>query len=380
MRRRVWWGLVVCLALVLGATSPAWAGEGRVGGRVQHATSGQPVDGATVVLHAFSQMEEREAGRAVTGPDGAFQFAVAYDEETVFWVSTEYSGVRYTSDFLRLTDAEPEATALIQVYETTGSPKDIQIERGHLIVEFVDSAVHVAELYVVGNGGQATYVGDEQGRTLQFLLPPGAMEVAVDDAPPGGRFVREGDVLWDTAPVLPGPSVAQHIVDYFLPYDPEQGLDLTRAYAYPALQVNLMVPQVGVDVDCNLEFMGTVGTERTYRVWRAASLAAGETWSVRFRGKPIAGVAGAPAALGTGSVPLVALGGLAFLALAALLFLGLRGRGRGQEDPERLLEAIARLDDAYESGELDEGAYHRRRAALKEALVGQMARRDRGQP
>lgn len=369
---------VACLVLLLGAAAPAWAGEGRIGGRVEHATSGQPVAGATVVLHAFSQMKEEEAGRAVTGPDGAFRFAVVYDAEKVFWVSTEYRGIRYTSDPLRLTDAEPEAVAVLRVYETTASPEGIRIARGHFIAEFAEGAVHVAELYVISNEGQATYVGDERGRTLQFLLPPGAAEIAVDGEPPDDRFVREGDILWDTEPVPPGEAVAQHIVDYLLPYDPEVGLDLARSYAYPALQVNLMVPQVGVDVETDLEFTGTVGTERTYRVWRGTVLTPGETWSVRFRGKPTVAAAGTPAVSATGSVPLVALGGLTFLALTALLFLGLRSRGKPREDPERLLEAMARLDDAYESGELDEAIYRERRAALKEALAEQVAQGRRG--
>ncbi len=371
----------VCLALLLGAAAPVWAGEGRIGGRVEHATSGQPVEGATVVLHAFSQMKEEEAGRAITGPDGAFQFAVAYDAEKVFWVSTEYKGIRYTSDLLRLTDEKPEATAVLQVYETTASPDGIRIARGHFIVEFAEGAVHVAELYVISNEGQAAYVGDGQGRTLQFLLPPGAAEVVVDDAPPEGRFVREGDILWDTAPVPPGEAVAQHIVDYVLPYDPEKGLDLTRSYAYPVAQVNLMVPQVGVDVESDLEFTGTVGAERTYLVWRGTALAPGEAWSVRFRGRPQAGMAGTAeesAASVQGLGPLVAFGGLAFLALATLLFLGLGSRRRALEDPERLLEAIARLDEAYEGGELDEVTYRTRRAALKKALTEQVARGRRG--
>ncbi|MGC8837948.1 MAG: hypothetical protein ACP5UM_05975, partial [Anaerolineae bacterium] len=276
MRQRVWWGLAVCLALLLGTVAPVWAGEGRIGGRVENLTTGQPVEGVAVVLHAFSEMKEEEAGQAVTGPNGAFQFSVAYDAGKVFWVSTEYRGVRYTSDLLRLTDEQPEATTLLQVYETTASPDEIRIARGHFIVEFAEGAVHVAELYVISNKGQETFVGDAQGRTLQFLLPPGAMDVAVDDAPPGGQFVREGDILWDTAPVPPGEAIAQHIVDYLLPYDPEKGLDLTRSYAYPVVQVNLMVPQVGVDVESDLEFTGTVGAERTYLVWRGTSLAPGE--------------------------------------------------------------------------------------------------------
>jgi hypothetical protein len=384
MRQKSSWVAVACLALLLGVAAPVWAGEGRIGGRVERAASGQPVEGVTVVLHAFSGMKEEEAGRAVTGPDGAFQFSATYDEGKVFWVSVEYEGVRYTSDLLRLTDAQPEATAVLQVYETTASPEHIRIARGHFIVEFAEGAVHVAELYVISNGGQATFVGDEQGRTLQFLLPPGATDVMVDDAPPGGQFVQEGDVLWDTAPVPPGESTVQHIVDYLLPYDPDRGLDLVRSYAYPALQVNLMVPQVGVDVESDLEFMGTVGTERTYLVWRGTSLAPGQAWSVRFRGRPEAGAAEASgkAAASPAGPPglLVAFGGLALLVLGAFLFVGLRGRGRAREDPERLLDAIARLDEAYEDGELDEATYRERRAALKEALARQVARGRRGGP
>ncbi|MGQ9567940.1 MAG: hypothetical protein ACUVWW_07790 [Anaerolineae bacterium] len=378
MRRNFLWVAAACLVL-LSVASPAWAGEGRIGGRVELGASGKPVEGATVVLHAFREMKEEEVGRTVTGADGAFQFSVAYDAGKVFWVSTEYQGIRYTSDLLRLTDEQPEATAVLQVYEATANPEHIRIARGHFIVEFAEGAVHVAELYVVGNEGLATYVGDEQGRTLQFLLPPGATDVTVDDAPPSSRFVREGDVLWDTAPVLPGESVAQHLVDYVLPYDPDQGLEIVRSYAYPVAQVNLMVPQVGVDVESDLEFTGTVGAERTYLVWRGASLAPGQTWTARFRGRPQVGTAGEPAAtLVPERRPLVAFGGLAFLVLAAFLVLGLRTGGKAREDPERLLEAIARLDEAYEDGELDEATYRERRAALKEALVRQVAQGRRG--
>lgn len=380
MRRNAWLGLAVALALMLSAAAPVWAGEGTIQGRVENASTGRPVEGATVVLHVFSEMKEEVLGETTTGADGAFQFSVDYDENKVFWVHTEYSGVRYVSDLLRLSDEEPNAMATLQVYETTDDPAGVQITRGHLIVEFVEGAVHVSELYVVGNMGHATYVGDVEGRTLQFLLPMDAMDVMVDDQPPGEEFVREGDVLWGTAPVPPGPAVAQHIVSYLLPYSPDAGLELVREYAYPVEQVNLMVPQVGVEVTSDLEFVGTVGAERTYLAWRGSSLAPGETWSVRIQGEPAAtgGTPGMPAAARPGGAtgvpfPLLAGGGLALLALGALAFLGLRRRTVPVQDPERLLDAIARLDEAYEAGELDEEGYRERRQALKEALAKAVA-------
>lgn len=379
MRRNVWLGLAVVLALMLAICPPVWAGEGTIQGRVENASTGQPVEGATVVLHVFSEMKEAVLEEGTTGADGAFQFSVDYDENKVFWVHTEYSGVRYVSDLLRLSDEEPNATTTLRVYETTNDPAGLQITRGHLIVEFVEGAVHVSELYVVGNVGHATYVGDAQGRTLQFLLPMDAMDVMVDDQPPGEAFVREGDVLWGTAPVPPGPAVAQHIVSYLLPYSPDAGLELVREYAYPVEQVNLMVPQVGVEVTSDLEFVGTVGAERTYLAWRGSSLAPGETWSVRIQGEPTGGMAsGMPAAARPGGaagvpLPLVAGGGVALLVLGVLAFLGLRRRTVPVQDPERLLDAIARLDEAYEAGELDEEAYRERRQALKEALAKAVA-------
>jgi len=383
MRGRAWVLLAAACFWLLGGVGLVWADEGRIAGSVQNGTTGQPAAGLTVVLHVFSGMTEQEPMTAVTGPEGAFEFAVPLDEGSAYWLTTTHEGVPYATDLLRPPLDQPEITVTLQVYDATPDPSAIQIERGHLIVDFGPGELRVAELYVMSNLGQRTFVGDESARTLQFLLPDGAMGVQVGESAPGDRFVVDGGAVWDTAPLLPGRSVAQHVVTYRLPYDPGEELELVREYAYPVAQLNLLVPQVGVDVTCDdLQFAGTIGSELVFLNWRGESLAQGDTWSVHFRGEPSGGAdePAAPIPGPAGRVPLWVGMGIALLAvLTPLVYLALRRRrAPSAVGQDRLLDDIARLDAAYEAGELDEAAYRREREERKAELI-QLLRQAPGQ-
>lgn len=260
------------------------------------------------------------------------------------------------------------------------NPSHIQIERGHLIVDFGQDELRVAELYVLSNLGSQAFMGDASGRTLQFLLPEAAEEVQVDGAPPGGRFILDEGSVWDTEPLPPGQSVAQHIISYVLPYDPDAGLQLVRQYAYPVARLNLLVPLVGVEVTCdNLDFAGTTGGAQVFQVWRGEGLEPGATWSVRFRGRPSAGM-GQPAlsTAGPGQSPFF-LGGVAagFLVLLGLMVsVVVRRRGKAEVPPllasatqSQLVDELARLDNAFADGRVEETAYQQQREALKQELI-----------
>ncbi len=128
----------------------------------------------------------------------------------------------------------------------------------------------------------------------------------------------------------------------------------------------------------------------TYEGYRLTNtpLAAGETLSYRVYRDPEAAAA-AQATNVTGSndanesgnflednaMLIIGLGGLLVLAGAVFLWYDLQksrlktataGSAGGNQDG--VLSAIARLDERYEAGEIDDATYQERRAALKEAL------------
>jgi hypothetical protein len=177
-------------------------------------------------------------------------------------------------------------------------------------------------------------VGDEEGQTVQFLLPVGAINVRVDEVEVAGKFIIDDETIWATDPLPPGTAVTQHVIGYMLPYNPDEELVLAREYAYPVSSLNLLVPEVGVEVAVSgLELKGTMGQQQQYLNYAAENLPQGERWSVTFRGQPTAGTGMGTSSTSEGiPVPessqrtLLAIGlGLTVLAaFAPFVYLGLR--------------------------------------------------------
>ena len=279
-----------------------------------------------------------------------------------------------------------------------------------MIVQFGEGVVQVSELYQFSQNASVVFVGesgDPTEGTVRIAVPPDAGDPSFDRSFGGMEsfFPADSVILtengWaDTVPLRPGPGSLSLLVRYTLPY--EDALTLSHPVHYPVGNVNLVLPDAGVEVggegwqDAGPQAMGEAGVFLNYN---RANVGAGEQVSVALEGEPRQVSTSTPATVTprNESSEFLIGGGVLLLALALGAFTIRQWRqnrdddylepveGELLEEPaapphsapsagstlrrEELLTSIAILDDAFEAGELPESEYQERRAALKDELV-----------
>ncbi|HXF64658.1 MAG TPA: c-type cytochrome [Caldilineaceae bacterium] len=382
---------------------PAWEsgyrpGPGVVRGQVVQGTPGAAaLEPRAVTLEAFADFQPVATFTTTTDATGAFTFSdLAVDPSVVYLASVGYDGIRYSSPIIELSEEAPAAETTLTVYETTGDPSGIRIDRAHWIIDFQPGALLVGQIVSFGSSGDRTYVGQHvEGVgapvTVAVETPPGATQVTLDNGALGQRFHQVGNLIYDTAPLIPGEATKQLILRYTLPYDGDS-LQLSQPFRYPVRSINLLVAELpglqatvaGLEEGPAQEFEG-----RRYLLWQGAGLPAESTVQLSLSGLMPAGATDPRTGTGASAIGATAAsitfapwmawltGGLAAVALAGVLLWSWRaGRvqtsSRAQDlarQRDELIRHIARLDDLHALGELDQESWQSQRAQLKARLL-----------
>ncbi len=392
MIRARWAVLALALAVALFAMVPGAGAQatGTIRGRLANKSAqGESVAGQTVNLLAFNEGAEKDKRTATTAADGTFTFADLPTTGQQYVLAADYLGVTYYSEEIDLSQGEASREVELAVYSTTDKADALSITRSHLIVdvEAEQKALVVLEALIVSNAGDRTYVGGEKmgqgvAPTLRLKLPKGAVGVQFSEGLSEERSVVMNDMVVDTAPVLPGPR--QIVLSYFVPYEGASA-SLARGMDYPIERAIVLVRDIGAEVSAEglpnkdtREFSGA-----RYVQLSGDNLKAGQTLSIQLDNIPATiapqGAASAGSVAGQGAVWAAA--GLAGLALALGVAYPLLRRRRGasarvasvaasaSSDWDRLVQAIAALDDEYDAGRVPEEEYRRRRAEKKAQLL-----------
>ena len=285
---------------------------------------------------------------------------------------------------------------LVAVYETTDSPEAVIVERFHFIIMVEEPGLlSVLELYQFSNRGDHAYVGtvnsEGQRETVRLALPAGAQDLVLQGGTLGlDVLTRDGDLV-ATAPVIPGRETLETAFSYLIPYS-DDSIRLNRTLYYDIASVNGLLMDVGARMQSGtLTFASErVAQGQTFLQYTGQYLKAHTTLdialedldSIQVTGAPDApgGAAGAARPAGSNQTGLLwAMLGLGVLGVAfALAYPWLRPRLRGQVSPDpvaptperqRLLLTLARLDQAYQAGQLDETVYRHTRARRKAELA-----------
>ena len=214
------------------------------------------------------------------------------------------------------------------------------------------------------------------------------ISLEISDGELGSRYVPVTDGFVDTLPLQPGQGVRQMLFRYSVPYSGDT-LDLVRTTLYPAANVNALVTDVGAQVTSQqLVNQGVRQTQNgNFINLTGQNIAANQPVTLRFTG--LTNAAAASAALATGE-PVKASGGTdrsVLFILAGVAGLGavllaawpmLRKRGMPDTaaapagmpaDRDGLIDALAQLDLAHETGQLSDAAYRDQRLRLKALLL-----------
>ncbi len=311
-------------------------------------------------------------------PDGIFIFReVPFDANSQYAVMAIYDGVTYFSDTAPADMTSKKVELEVPVYETTSDPKAVQVDQMHVLFDFAQDGLETKEIYVLSNVGERTVkdaykLEQDKSAALKFPLPSDADYIFFkpDDR---DRFIKLNGGFADTYPVLPGTQSAQIMVSYLVPYSGE------RTYSYTAplniATMNFLVPE---QENVALRGSGLDGPERmtlqddkAYLVYSYSNLKAGQIISVSIGGRAESQTKSAnttvPFAIGAAVLGLVVLG-------AGVWWWRKSDNDENESDEEGLenetdfdqaVDEIARLDQSYEQGEIDEDQYRGQRQSLR---------------
>lgn len=366
------WAVVAAVAVGAAAASATAGGSpGVIDGTVVNLTGGQrPVAGHPVTLTAYVNGTQVEGFQTTTDAAGRFAFTVPAAPDRTYVVNVKYRGGDYDSDPIAFRDGGTRRQVTLRVYEPTTDPAVLRVSVHHIIVDTAPGAVQVAELLVVTNATDRTFIGttqrpDGKRETLRLSLPPGATRVQyLEGLMDCCAFVADG-VLVDTMDVKPG--MRQIAYSYLVPAA-GRSARILRILEYPTdrvevfgsaaarFQVEPLAPQPAVQTD-----------QGAYVRFSGANLAAGDRIAVAVGGLPAS--AATPRRVALAVFVGILAGALAY-PLARRRAPEPRPEGAGLAlSREELLTLVADLDDRYEAGEVSAEEYRRRRAFLLEELA-----------
>lgn len=368
------------------------AQNGTLRGQVINRTTGEPLGNVTVRLYAFSDTQNSvDSFTAEADADGFYTFEnLSTDPMLAYMVEGNYNNVVYLSEQpATFTPDTTETTLDLGIYETTTAPDDVSISELNMLFNFIPGAVQTIQIFVLSNDGDRTYIG-EDSQTFAFTLPDGAQQVDFqNDEGERFQFQATTDSYVDTSPVVPGLESHSVVMVYDLPYN---GDSLTVDVPLPGDidNVNVLLQDVGATLlSDHLEFVETRDAHGGgFRIFAGDSLSRDDasltvtlTDLDQIEAQPLPGAAAAPpgAAVVEGVDQgllrwMVLGGGAALIAVVVVAFLRARPPEPESEpvndsDRERLLLTLARLDEMFEAGELDEATYRDARAKYKAELA-----------
>jgi len=360
----------IALLAVLLLSSPALAQEGGIiEGRVVNATEGGgSTAGLAVTLNILFNNSLQNTLKGVADEQGKFKFigldtSPGYSYQAV----VSYKGVEYSSPVVSFAPGERSKAVEVKVYEPTEDPGVLKIHASQIEVRLRMGALVVVEQHLFSNPSDRTYIGSREvgeggGReVLRFPLPSGATVMQVGgDLMECCALVTPGALI-DTMAVQPGSRLEAFM--YSLKYS-SPDLTLTQTIAFPTDVFALFIEDRGVEVAVEglSEEEPVLDREGVrYLHFSGRDLKPGDSIEVRFSRLPLSRTDFQRMFRRLTPVLL-----LLFIGLALGYPLIRKGR---RPLGEELIRDLARLDDDFEAGRLDEDEYRRLRAEKKTRAV-----------
>ncbi|HLA24730.1 MAG TPA: hypothetical protein VJ206_04995 [bacterium] len=359
--------LVVVVLAVVATASTAAPAAGTISGTVtNHTGIPRPLAGHPVRLTAYVNGAEQDWKETVSDARGGFSFTAPVDPQRTYVAWLHYKDGEYTSSPVIIKTAGQRASVTLRVWEPTSDAGVLRVNVHHVIVEPGEGAVQVAELLVVVNSSDRTYVGaDSTGnrrQSLRFSLPDGARDIQLMDGLYERAVTVGADAVIDSVGVKPG--MREIAYSYTVPIT-GRTMALGRRIDYPTGR---------------LEVFGRAGAPLTVTALaRQDDVKTDQGTYARYSGGPVE--TGTIVKVGLTSLPVrrptaryAAIAVFVGLVAAAVVYPFLRlsrppGESRrSRQSRDELIQAVAALDDRFDAGEVPEAEYRRRRARYLERL------------
>ena len=371
-------------------TTPEETTPGVVSVEVSDHTGGTLLDqGLEVSLEAYDNFGQVFLETLPLPSTGFIDFIdVPFIEGRVYLASLKYGGAVYRSAITQLAPDTSELALKMLIFDTTPDDSGLYIDRIHVLVDFPEpDLLQIVEIFIFSNNGEKTVVaGSPDQPAVFFPLPEGAAAIEFDDGVLGQRYLKTQDGFGDTVSIPPGSGVYQVLVYYMLSYQGNK-LDFSQTINVPCAPVVVMTPVNQVKVKGNfLEDLGVQNiTSGAFQVYGGGGLNRGEELQFQLSGNPETALVqeeSSPVQFQGYLIGLIALGAMMILA-GGWLFLRnrrlseeeyeLEGEQKGVEEErdqmlDQILDQIIALENLYNSGEISEKSFLKKRQELKNKL------------
>jgi hypothetical protein len=360
---------------------------GTVSGQVTNATFNAKLPAALEVeLHSVDRAFNDTVLTTKPDAEGKFTFSdVPIRADRSYFAAAVIEGRYFASEPVVGNPALPTINLPFKIYERTDDPSVLNVANVMTQVSPDEGGLYVIQIIRFENTSDRIYstteqIGEDRYASVRVALPEGAVLLgfATDEA----RYHVEEGIITDTQPVYPA---ARHIVHfrYLLPYQ-QSGTRITLPLAYRTEgSVLLLVNPASLSVsakagDQTLPAQSTqeLGGSPYLAYGSSLQLPADTTLTYTISGEmvlprtveaPSVGISMQPFAIG------LIVGGLLMIGVGVVLMV----RGRKTTVPaadlaaeqERLIAALAALDEQHKQGEVGKAAYTRQRDSLKAQLA-----------
>ncbi len=380
-------------------------GLGDVEVSVSNGSSGEHLANQPVRLIIFEQEQFVETREGETDDQGRARFTGLPTAPTWAYVAeTTYQGLTYHGEVGQFSPDSNMIEISVSVYDPGASKEAISIDRSHWLVDISNPGfVDIGEVYAFLNTADHVYTGEaasgqEAPRVLEIPLPDDAIHISVEGETLGERFILDGTTLIDTQPLPPGNT--QIFLRYSLPVEKGR-VTLSHPLLYPTKMLNLLAPDIGISIDAPDWQQGDPiptqsGAFLNYSIF---DLPAGAMPTATLNGitediltsttsdepQQVIDRNAAPGVSGTPYLPWI-VSGLGLIILGGGVAIGWRKHRQTlaavpdlrEEQKKALIQQMAALDDAFESGEITGDEYHKQRNTLKLQLIALMREEHEG--
>jgi len=360
--------------------------DGVLQGKIINGSTQKAVPNVAVELHLIQNNSEIETRTVKADSQGNYRFSdLSTNPAIQYAIEAKYADIFYRSPEPATFAANSvKTTADLKVYDTTTSAAEVYVPQLHYLISPGVTDVRVIQIFVVGNRGKETYIG-QNGQTFRFNVPDNAQNVEFQNDVTGKRFIKTANGYADSEPITPGEESSSILVSYNIPHDGRL-LTLKNLLPQEVTSVSALLQERGATLTSDqLQFTANRDIQGDkFGVYAGKDLKANEMLVITLgnldkltfptEADNAAAVVTPNSAIDQNALLYSTLGmGLLTLLLAVVVYPLVRPRS---EDVtvrrQKLLLLLVRLDELFTQGELDEAIYRPARAEYKAELVSLM--------
>ena len=202
-----------------------------------------------VVLYKYidGKADENTRVHIATDSRGRFRFGqLPVGKRFAYYPATVFNGIEYYGDLVTFTSDTLKRYGDVIVYDNSRSDSSIVVSMQHFIIKPGIGVLEVKEISIFENRSLFTYVGNEpagkpgKNIVLRMEVPENAKDVQIGGDLMSCCAIVKGNQIFDSMEFKPG--IRKEIVKYLLPYQGETAI-LDKSITSPTASVDVFLPE-----------------------------------------------------------------------------------------------------------------------------------------